>query len=142
MLRTPAPFPQVGSWALLREEGREVAVRITATVPDEAGMLLVSVAGEHTASAVKRRPLAALRNTDALSADEQAELAAIDARMAGKARPKKADVERAHLLGTRHERSKILRALLEKQPEKYNPAAAEAARTMGAAPSARSGQAA
>lgn len=133
MLRTPAPFPNVGSWALLAENGQTLAVRITAIDPGVPGRVVVSIAGAYTASGTRRLALLSLLNADELTPQERDELAELDARMAGKARPKKADVERAHLLGTRHERAKILRALLEKQPEKHNPAAAEAARAMGAA---------
>jgi hypothetical protein len=128
LLHTPAPFPQVGSWALLQEEGRDLAVRITATVPGEPGQVVVSIAGAFVASAVKRLPLAALRNADALTPDEQAELAAVEARVAGKSRPKKADVARQRELSERDSRAGILRAVLARVPAKHFPAAGEAIR--------------
>ncbi|HEY1605586.1 MAG TPA: hypothetical protein VGF77_08295 [Allosphingosinicella sp.] len=128
MLRTPTSFPNVGSWALLVEAGQTLAVRITGIDPGNPDWVTVSIAGAYTASGTRRLSRTALLNADALSAEERAELDAIDARMAGKARPKKADVDRAKALADRHNRARVLQALLEKQPEKYFPAAATAAR--------------
>lgn len=124
-----APYPQPNSWGLIEEGGRYRAVRITNLVDGEDGReAVVSVAGEFTASATKRLPLAAVLNADPLTPAEVAELAALDQKLAGKSRVAKADRAREEELGNREQRASALEAMLAKVPEKYFPAAAAAGR--------------
>lgn len=123
MLRTPAPYPNVGSWALLEEPGGTKAVRILERDGEEA---LISIAGEFVASANRRLPVAGLANADALTIDEAVELLAIETRIAGRARPRKADVERESALRHRLIRAEQLQQILAKIPARHFPAAAEA----------------
>lgn len=121
MLKTPAPFPNVGAWALLEQGGETLAVRI---VYRDGEIAAVAAAGQFAASAAKRVPVSTLLAADALSPDEQAEYAALDARLAGRARPRKADLDRFEALRLRWIRAERLQELLAAVPARHFPAAA------------------
>lgn len=123
MLRTPAPFPNVGSWALLDDGGTTRAVRILERSGPDA---LISIGGGFSASANRRLPISSLQNADPLSGEEQAELEKIERRMAGKARPRKADVDRSVALGQRTIHARTLQEILSRLPARHFPAAAAA----------------
>lgn len=123
MLKTPAPFPFVGSWALLDESRATMAVRIIERDGPDA---VISIGGEFGASGNRRLPIAALRNADALSAEEKAELAALERRLTGKKRRASAIGRRAEELKGREISAKTLAFLLAKVPARHpiGPAAA------------------
>lgn len=91
MLRTPAPYPEVGAEALIVEAHRSRPVRILAR--DRVGrtpMALVAFQdrdGRYGASGNKRVRLADLVDPSPLSDAEEAEYRRLDRELASKARP-------------------------------------------------------
>lgn len=72
MLNTPAPFPQVGSYALIEEEGSNQLVRILAK--DQAGSATVSFPLRPGASGTKTVPTAKLLDGTPLTDGERREM--------------------------------------------------------------------
>ena len=74
MLKVPAPFPHVGSYALAELDGAACAVRILAR-DDRARTALIAIVGDPDAASGNRNvPLAQLADPTPLSAAEQREL--------------------------------------------------------------------
>jgi hypothetical protein len=73
MIRTPAPFPQPGSYALLVDLGQTHIVRILSRVPD-AAEAVISFPARWGASGNKTVPLADLIDGTPLTADERREM--------------------------------------------------------------------
>jgi hypothetical protein len=122
MLNTEAPFPQPGSFALIlvdpddpaRAAGdRVTSVQATAYVAvrilRHAGAgIVASLLAVPGASGQRTVPANLLRDATPLTPAEAAELAALDARLTGKARRRRADETRADALRERAELAPIL----------------------------------
>lgn len=103
MIKSPAPFPQPGSFALHGEQ----LVRILGTDPVEQ-VAIVSYPLRIGATGNTRLGLSDLSDATALTPAEQAELSELGAKLAGQSRPKKADVAREKALADRVARARIL----------------------------------
>ncbi len=124
MLRQSAPFPNVGSWALWEHGGKTLAVRIQLRRGDDALISIPSMFG--IASGNRNVALAELLDPTPLEPQERAELEALERKVAGRARPRKADVARADALRLRDIHARALQQLLEKLPARHVPEAAAA----------------
>jgi hypothetical protein len=93
MLNTPAPFPQVGSYALVVHEGKTRLARIIQRDPggDRIG---ISLPQRYGAAGVLTVAFEELIDGTPLSDAERAELTALERDLAGRARPKKAAAAR------------------------------------------------
>jgi hypothetical protein len=102
MLNAPAPFPQVGSYAVYVENGSTVLVRIQHRM-DRFGEPHATISLPRTwrASGNKLVPLADLIDGTPLTAAESAERLALYARNGAAKRPRPADVERYDALRSR-----------------------------------------
>jgi hypothetical protein len=109
LLSTPTPYPHVGAWAVYVQDGTPVAARILSRGADSA---LISIAGRFAATASKTVPVADLRDPTPLADDERAAKDAAERRIAGKARPRKADVELFDALSDREQYAAELARLL------------------------------
>lgn len=88
MLNAPAPFPEVGSWALHDREGETVAARIVSLSLDRrrAG---ISYPDRPTASGATEVDVAALLDVTPLTADEAAEAEALSVHLSKLVDPKR-----------------------------------------------------
>jgi hypothetical protein len=110
MLKSPAAFPFPGSYALQEVAGETTLVRIH-EVND--GTALVAYPTRFGASGNAQVPLAQILDATPLTAAECAELDALDSKLAGAARPRKADVAREEALRLRLIRSETMKRLIE-----------------------------
>jgi hypothetical protein len=105
MLKTPTPYPQVGSYGLVDHEGELRLARIIARDGERATIALPTRFG---AGGNLTLDLAQVQDGTSLSDQEQAEYAELERRLAGAARPRKADLARFEALRLRSIRSDTL----------------------------------
>lgn len=126
MIREPALFPYPGSWALWMHNGRALAVRIQLRRGDEA---MISIPSYYrVASGDRRVPVSELLDATPLTQADQAELRRLSSAIAGRKRPRKADIDRADALRRRAIDSRLLQEQLAKLSARYAPEAAAARR--------------
>lgn len=83
MLKVHAPFPQVGSYALLEEGGKTFLVRIQHRDPEGQGLALISFPGSYNASGNRKVAIADLIDGTPLTDAERREYAALEGALAG-----------------------------------------------------------
>jgi hypothetical protein len=110
LIKSPAAFPFPGSYALQEVAGDPQLVRI---IEVNHGTALVAYPARFGASGNAQVPLARLLDATPLSEAERAELDALDTKLAGAARPRKADVAREEALRLRMIRSETMKRLIE-----------------------------
>jgi hypothetical protein len=103
MLRTEAPFPNVGAKALLIETHRAIPVRILQNGEGrgKSRQVLIALLDRDGSSGNRRVPLADLEDATPLTEAEQHEYIALEIELAGKARPLKAKAARLERLRLR-----------------------------------------
>jgi len=113
MLRVPTPFPQVGSYALIQDEGELMLCRIVDRDSD-TGQVLIAFPERFGASGNKRVMVDRLIDGTPLTDAERREWRAAEQAIAGKSRPSRRLVERADCLRGRDGAADELRARLRK----------------------------
>lgn len=104
MLNVETEFPNVYSKALQIVDHQPVAVKIIQNLGGRGSrrQLQVSEIGRDGSSAVRRVTLGQLISAAPLSEDEQADLIRLERELAGKAKPRKADLARHEALRHRY----------------------------------------
>lgn len=119
MIKSPAAFPFPGSYALHVVAGTPELVRVLewigpqGRVPfEDDATALVAFPLRIGASGNTQVPLATLIDATPLDADERQELSALEAKLAGSKRPRKADLARELQLRSRDVQSTVLEKLI------------------------------
>jgi hypothetical protein len=119
MLRTPTPFPQVGSYALIELDGRHHLARIQARTCDADTMISLPLLPA-VASGTRKASLDDLIDGTPLSERERRELEALTIDLAGgnlTGRRRKAAEEREDALRDRLIHAPILAEMMERLPD-------------------------
>lgn len=116
MLTAPAPFPQIGAYALFYDDGdrKTHLVRIQRRHGPDAVISFPLRAG---ASGTRTVPLADLLDGTPLTGSERAEWRRLEAELRGMVRPGKARIDRAAELRLREIRSMKLADLMRDLPD-------------------------
>jgi hypothetical protein len=103
MLRTEAPFPNVGAKALLVENHRGLPVRILQNGEGrgKSRQVLIALLDRDGSSGNRRVPLADLEDATPLTEREEAEYKRLEVELAGQSRPLKAKADRLERLRLR-----------------------------------------
>lgn len=117
MLKTPAPFPQVGSFALAHHDRRLQLCRILAKVPDSDDVL-IGFPATFGASGNTRAAIGSLVDGTPLSDGDRREWSMVESRITEARRrkkaPRQADIDRANELRSRDTASDKLADLFRK----------------------------
>lgn len=116
MLKSPATFPFPGSYALHVVAGQPELVRLLEWLgnPLDAGTnVLIAYPLRTGASGNTQLPLAELIDATPLNSDERIALTALEKRVAGKSRPRRADIARELYLRTRAVNSDAMLKLID-----------------------------
>lgn len=120
MLRTPAPFPEVGSYGLREEGGYTHLIRIVE--PERGGEVLVAFPLVAGAAGNKRLPIGALIDATALTPAEAAELRRLEKKILRYdqtgIRVRRKDREAADALRLRFIHNETLRTRIEQAERK------------------------
>jgi hypothetical protein len=116
MLRTPAPFPQVGSYALIEIDGRLHLARIQKRTCDAEVMISLPLLRDVASGNRKVSPDALIDGTP-LSEFEQRELGRLEIEAAAGGRGAPAKRERADALSDRMTHAPILADMMKRLPD-------------------------
>jgi hypothetical protein len=111
MLKEPAPFPQVGAYALYHCAGQLQLVRI---ISRDVGLATIAFPLVKGASGNRTLPLVALLNSDDLTDDERIEYKDLDAKCRRSPRPSKRQWDRFDQLKLQDLRSQTRAELVAK----------------------------
>lgn len=130
MLKVPAEFPEVGSYALYDQGGTHILARIVGKPPrgegEEQIVLLAFPQIQDVASGNKRVPLADLIDATPLAKADRDRIEALEREMSGLAKNGRAWSKRraeADALRLREIRSQTLDTLIARLPQRLRPAA-------------------